>query len=241
MGERFSQVVVVSLLFSVPSAALAGEPVVKPPDEPPVQRPADPGAVGQQMADMKAAADALIAEAQAELTKGKAPAAELFVRFEGRIHLVMWPAFGPANAWLYNERAGKVGQLAEALGVAGQDGAGPVPFETYARVILAALSSRDDLRPFVEQEAGLDVREQIRADGGARQRGWSGPLRGDALQADERLGRIRAVLRAATRAAVVPRIEADPKRVRVRHAGKTVDLLLEWRDRWVLAEIAIQG
>jgi hypothetical protein len=224
-----------SALVLAPAGASGEEPSVKPPDMPPVQRPADPAAVGQQMTDMKAAADALIAEAKAELAKGKTPATELFVRFEGRIHQVMWPAFGPANAWLFNERGGKIRQLAEALGVAGE---GRVGFEDYATVILAVLSSDADLQPFVDGEAGLDVSEQERTDGGGVQRGWSGPLRAEGLRTDERLGRIRGQLRAAVRDQVLPQLDAEHNRIRVRHAGRTTELVFQWIDRWVLAEIA---
>ncbi len=237
MGERCMWMVLVALLGGLPLAALAGDPAVKPPEEPPVQQPADPGAVGKQMSDMQAAADALITEAEAELAKGETPAAELFVAYEGRIHLAMWPAFGPANAWLFNERAGKIGQLAGALGVAGEE---RVPFEIYARVILSALAGGADLQPFVESEAGLDVGEAERTDGGGRARGWSGPLRGDGLRTDARLGRVRGLLREAIGAGVVPQIDAAHKRVRVRHEGQTVELVLQWFDRWVLAEVSVR-
>ena len=43
MGERFSWVLMVSLPVTLTCAVFAKEPAVKPPDEPAVQRPADPG------------------------------------------------------------------------------------------------------------------------------------------------------------------------------------------------------
>lgn len=211
------------------------EPAVKPPREPPVQRPADEAALGKQMAEMKAAADVFIGEAKAALAAGKIPPAELFVRTEGRIHGVMWPAFGPANAWLFNERAAKIGALAEALGMAGMD---PPAFTVYTRVILSALAEGDDLQPFVNRETGLDVREVTRAADGGESRASSGSLRGPGLQADPLLGRIRAQLKAALGAGAVAEIDGDRKRVRVRHSGLFIELIFQGYNRFVLAEIA---
>lgn len=92
------------------------EEPVKPPDDIPVQEPSDPGAVGAQMAEMKAGADSVIAEKVAQLGGAKS-AEQLFRDGAERIFEVMWPAFGPANAWLFNERDGKLGSLCEKLGV----------------------------------------------------------------------------------------------------------------------------
>jgi len=235
MGRRAltPAILVLGTLLSLARSG-AQEPAVKAPEEPAEQRPLDPAAVGRQMDEMKAGADALIAEAGRELKAGKVPAAELFVRYEGLIHQVMWPAFGPANAWLFNERAAKVGSLAEALGLA--DDARP-GFEAYARVILAVLASDQDLRPFVAREAGLRLDEVHGEDSGEAVHALSVPLTGPALQADPRLGRIRARLKKAIEAGGVPEVDAQHARVRIRAAGRQIELSFKGSERFVLAEI----
>jgi hypothetical protein len=83
-------------------------------DEIPVQMPADPAALGALMASMKAAADGVIEETAAERERGGDPE-ELFRKGFKKIHEAMRPEFGPANAWLFNERDGKIGDLCGRL------------------------------------------------------------------------------------------------------------------------------
>lgn len=79
-------------------------------DGPPVQKP--PPGLSQTMARMKVRAEEVIWRAgQGEPT----PAA--FRQAALEIFRVMRPVFGPANAWLFNERARKVEELARALGL----------------------------------------------------------------------------------------------------------------------------
>ncbi len=65
---------------------------------------------------MKAAADQIIAaKVTARDNGGKAE--ELLRNGAGEIIVAMPATFGPANAWLYNERGGKLGELCDKLGL----------------------------------------------------------------------------------------------------------------------------
>lgn len=85
--------------------------------DPPVQAPADPGAVAAQMDEYKAAADTIIDELRKAATAPAANREELFSQGVRRIYDAMPAAFGPGNAWLFQERHGKVAQLGDALEV----------------------------------------------------------------------------------------------------------------------------
>lgn len=74
----------------------------------PEQRPA--GAPDSRMQKWKTEAAALIADAKAKGTPHEEAATA--------IYLLMRPKFGPANAWLFNERGAKLKELAKALGAA---------------------------------------------------------------------------------------------------------------------------
>lgn len=87
-----------------------------PEQRPPEQRPADPAALGADMDRMKAAADAVVAAQREALAAGGKPE-ELFEQGARQIFAAMPPTFGPANAWLFNERSGKLGALEQALGL----------------------------------------------------------------------------------------------------------------------------
>jgi hypothetical protein len=78
----------------------------------PVQAPLDPEAVCNDMRGMQADADRIIARAVHGRTRGGM--ALRMVALD--VFRVMRPHFGPANAWLFNERQLKLRQLARALG-----------------------------------------------------------------------------------------------------------------------------
>jgi hypothetical protein len=82
-------------------------------DEALIQRPADEAALVAQMAGMKAAADAVIVEVLA----APGPPAERYPWGADRIMSAMPAVYGPANAWLYGERAAKLSALCEGLGL----------------------------------------------------------------------------------------------------------------------------
>lgn len=68
------------------------------------------------MADLCAAADRAIAAAVEQHTAGRSPEA-CFRQGVSDIREAMPPIFGPANAWLFNERDGKLDALQRALGL----------------------------------------------------------------------------------------------------------------------------
>lgn len=80
----------------------------------PEQRPADAGALADELRRMSEQADLAIRR-QLDAT-GPVAARHAAAFFE--VHATMRPRFGPANAWLYQERDGKLAALARALGVA---------------------------------------------------------------------------------------------------------------------------
>ena len=80
-----------------------------------VQQPADGGVgLSRLMDEFKAAADVVIEEARNDSTK---PKFERFMHAAEEIIGLMLEVFGPANAWLYNERGYKLHKLAQALEV----------------------------------------------------------------------------------------------------------------------------
>lgn len=96
-------------------------PAFTPPPSELEQRPA-PGsehAVAEQMTRMKTLADGVIAAAQA--ASGPVPMRHQAAALE--VIAVMRPLFGPANAWLFQERERKLAELATALGLTPQQAA----------------------------------------------------------------------------------------------------------------------
>ncbi len=76
-----------------------------------IQRPADEAALVDDMRAMKAAADAIIEE----VLTAPGPAEQRYHDGVDRIMVAMPATFGPANAWLYSERAAKLGALCQGL------------------------------------------------------------------------------------------------------------------------------
>jgi len=83
-------------------------------DAPPIQQSSDDGALAKLMKEMKEAADAVITELESEHKEG-GDAEQLFRKGLPRIHEEMRPEFGPANAWLFNERETKIMELCRRL------------------------------------------------------------------------------------------------------------------------------
>lgn len=80
----------------------------------PEQRPADGGAVSSELRRMSDLADQAIRR-QIE-TSGPAETRYAAAFFD--VHAAMRPRFGPANAWLYQEREAKLASLARSFGAA---------------------------------------------------------------------------------------------------------------------------
>ena len=81
---------------------------------PPVQTCSDPGSLGDEMDRGKAAAGAIIDDLRRRYMVGEKPEA-LFVAGVRAIEEAMPAVFGPANAWLFNERGRMIAALGEAL------------------------------------------------------------------------------------------------------------------------------
>ena len=210
----------------------------EPLDMPPVQRPADPAAVGAQMSAMKKAADGIIAEAVEASKASGANVQRLFVEAEGRIHHAMWPAFGPANAWLFGERAGKVGDLRRALGLGDE----AVPFATYVASLVEALHRAEDLARFVDGEGGLEVRVLPAAEGEKPKTAFLGPFRGQPIGKDPLLGEVLVWARRCLKAGLVPQLDAKRLSFTLaeRGGGELLVTFFEKADRFALAELIMK-
>lgn len=79
----------------------------------PEQRPADAGAVAAELRSMSDAADLAIARQ----LSAPDPASARHAAAVFDVYAVMRPRFGPANAWLYQERDRKLAAMARSLGV----------------------------------------------------------------------------------------------------------------------------
>lgn len=103
-------------------------------DQPPVQE--GPPGLGEEMDRMKSRADEIISRAEK-----KAEAEAVFQQLALEIFLVMRPVFGPANAWLFNERQAKIDRLAQALGL-GPEALSPEAEYLYEQACQDVLSLR---------------------------------------------------------------------------------------------------